>query len=212
MIFGVAHEWQCQAMLAVPNELKESAFVSDFDFSNSDIDADQLLQLLNIEDRKVEYVDYLALYQCKNISDAVIPIIARMPLLEYLCLGFTQVTGSGLAKLPVFEELHTVSIEGLKGMAYLIDYLCSLPRLKGLELSFTDISANDVEKLLVHSGIDYLTIAGCGIGINDLSHLDVEVNDFDRESCKFVGVWLDVTPGSCHCIVVRKGKQASRNK
>ncbi len=87
-----------------------------------------------------------------RISDAALPVLARMPRLEELDLSHCQVSDQGVASLAGQRSLKILWLTGNRGVTdAALKSLASLPRLQQVELSGTSVSEAGWQALLRQS-------------------------------------------------------------
>ncbi len=138
---------------------------------------------------------HLWLEEC-DIGDAtVLPLIANHRL-EVLEVGTTRVTAAVLHLVPGWQHLARLGIGGMTGINEAIECLMNHPSLEGIDLSRTDITAANLERLLLNSKLNNVDISGTGIGIPDVEHL----NDDDAEPSRLVSIRLNETERCSICL------------
>lgn len=114
-------------------------------------------------------VTWLSL-QAAPITDAGLESVARLKSLEQLHLGYSRVTGEGIARLDL-PKLRLLSLHGLALKDADLKQLPALPQLQDLVLSDTLLTDDGLVHLSKFASISKLTLDGTKITDKGLHHL-----------------------------------------
>ena len=117
-----------------------------------------------------------------DISDVSILQLSANYRLEVLDIGSTRVSATVLRIVPTLFHLAGLFLRGMQGINPSIEYLVNHPSLEGIDLSFTDIAAPGLIRLLRSSRITNVDVSGTQIVPSDILPLD----DLDADPCRSV--------------------------
>jgi hypothetical protein len=129
-----------------------------------------------------------------DFSDQNLAELDSLRRLKFINVSGTVVTGSGLAKLKVLDNLHALHCSLLKQPQSLITRIPHLPRLRELAISITDIHDDDLKllcqcktlRVLALMRDTYLTKAGLKhlLKLKHLRMLSLSGDNFRPDICE----------------------------
>ena len=131
---------------------------------------------------------WLCLFECDVSNEGVLRLSGK-PELEYIDVGSTRVDGSILRIVPSLPALGGIGLKGVQHINANIDFLKNHPMLDMLDLSFSDVTACELCRLLVNSRVTGVDVRGTGITASDVEALD----DLDAEPYRTVSIRLSET-------------------
>jgi hypothetical protein len=114
---------------------------------------------------------WLSLYNCRVSNFGALKLMENHRL-EYLDLGLTDVDGSILSIVPALGALGGIGLTGIRKINQGISFLTLHPSLDNVDLSESDITAENLRHLLLNSNITAVQLKGTTVLASDVRDLD----------------------------------------
>lgn len=111
--------------------------------------------------------------QLSNLDDSDVTYFNKLPRLDSLTLGLTEVTGKGLTNLQRLKDLHTLSFNYNNGIHELIEALAGSENIVDLSIDSPDkpIETADLQRLAKLKNLKFLSVQNSGIDDKSLELL-----------------------------------------
>jgi len=102
----------------------------------------------------------LDLEGCPDFGDTHLKIIEKLTKLKYLSLCSTNVSGDALAKSPLLKRIDWLRFSRCANASAVVAALRGNTKLRGLQLSFDNLTSEDYKTIATISNLEALTLYG----------------------------------------------------